>query len=730
MTQLQPAAPPPAPIALPLPPAPEEGELLNLGRLLGMIRRRLPIMAIIFGTITSLVFLWVIAQPRGYTAEASIALDTRRVNVQEIPNFVTGVTLDFPIVRTEVQVLQSWPLAAKVIQSLNMAEHPEYGNGQLGTLGRLAKSFKLPDFIQSLFAPGPGPALSMDELVNRFNSNLTVMTDGRSYVIRIQFRSLDPALASAVANQLVALYLSGQEEERVQTVKRINGWLNERAEELRTQVRRSELAVQQFREKNNLAELKGSSVSQQQIANLNNQLIIASAERAEKEARFRQIQQGRSSGNIASIAEVMNSPLIARLREQEVQVIRREAELNDRYGEKHPTMIAVRAERDDLRRKIDTEIAKIAQAIGAEADIARAREASLRGSLDVLQRQAAQANPAEVRLRELERDVDANRAVLDAFLTRIQEGATQENFVNPFARVVSPAQMPKYPDQPRRGLILMIASVIALAVAFVVAVLIDTFDRTARSTEQLERDVGVSCLGLVPRTGALARLGNRADLVLSQRSSPFAEAVRSIRAALTVSAIGAPPKVILLTSAMPGEGKSLIALSLARSAALEGARVLLIDCDFRTPAIARSLKVPGTNGLDDLLMHGQSAHSPIRTDQASGLHYIPTEPAPQKAQELLGGRLFAGLLKEVRRHYDLIILDCPPVATVSDSLLIAQQVDATLVVAQWRRTKTHMLTRAVRRLAQSHGRAVAIVLNRIDPGLFDRYTTGRRLSLD
>lgn len=730
MTQLQPAAPPPAALIPPPAPMQEENELFNVGRLFSLLRRRFLVMLIVFGTIVALAVLWVIAQPRGYTAEATVALDTRRVNVQEIPNFITGVTLDFPIVRTEVQVLQSWPLAAKVIQTLNIADHPEYARNQLGPFGRMARTLGLPDAIQGWFAPSSSPPMEMDELVNRFNGNLSVMTDGRSYVIRVQFRSVDPALASAVANRLVSLYLSGQEEERVQTVKRINGWLNERAEELRTQVRRSELAVQQFREKNNLAELRGASVSQQQIANLNNQLIIASAERAEKDARFRQIQQGRSSGNIASLGEVLNSPLVGRLREQEAQVIRREAELTDRYGEKHPTMIAVRAEREDLRRKIDSEIAKIAQAIGAEADIARAREASLRSSLETLQRQAAQANPAEVRLRELERDVDANRAVLDAFLTRIQEGATQENFVNPFARVVSPAQPPKYPDQPRRGLILVIAAIIAAAVAVVLAVILDEIDRTARSTEQLEREVGVACLGLVPRAGALLRSGGRADLVLTQRAGPFAEAIRSIRAALTVSSITSPPKVILMTSAVPNEGKSLLALSLARSAALDGARVLLIDCDLRTPALARNLKVPGTNGLDDLLIHGQTGTSPIRTDQASGLHYIPTEPAPQKAQELLSGRLFAGLLKEVRRHYDLVILDSPPATAVSDSLLIAQQADATLLVAQWRQTQTHMIARAVRRLVQSHSRAVGLVLNKIEPGLFDRYTDGRRLSLD
>lgn len=730
MTQLQPAAPPPAALLPPPRPQQEENELFNVGRLFSLLRRRFLVMVIVFGGILSLAVLWVIAQPRGYTAEATVALDTRRVNVQEIPNFITGVTLDFPIVRTEVQVLQSWPLAAKVIQSLNIAEHPEYSKNQLGPLGRMVKTLGLPEAVQDWFAPPPAPPLEMDELVNRFNGNLSVMTDGRSYVIRVQFRSVDPALASAVANGLVSLYLSGQEEERVQTVKRINGWLNERAEELRTQVRRSEIAVQQFREKNNLAELRGASVSQQQIANLNNQLIIASAERAEKDARFRQIQQGRSSGNIASLGEVLNSPLVGRLREQEAQVIRREAELTDRYGEKHPTMIAVRAEREDLRRKIDSEIAKIAQAIGAEADIARAREASLRGSLETLQRQAAQANPAEVRLRELERDVEANRAVLDAFLTRIQEGATQENFVNPFARVVSPAQPPKYPDQPRRGLILMIAGIVAAAVAFVLAVVLDAIDRTARSTEQLERDVGVACLGLVPRAGTLLRSGGRADLVLTQRAGSFAEAIRSIRAALTVSSITSPPKVILMTSAVPNEGKSLLALSLARSAAIDGARVLLIDCDLRTPALARNLKVPGTNGLADLLLHGQTGTSPIRTDQASGLHYIPTEAVPQKAQELLSSRLFAGLLKEVRRHYDLVILDSPPATTVSDSLLIAQQADATLLVAQWRQTQTHMITRAVRRLVQSHSRAVGLVLNKIEPGLFDRYIDGRRLSLD
>ncbi|KJV09594.1 hypothetical protein VZ95_10510 [Elstera litoralis] len=711
---------------MPLPPEQDGAGLLDLTRLLSIIRRRLPIMLAVFLTITATMLIWVTLQPKGYTAEASLALDTRRVNIQEIPNFVNAVTLDFPVVRTEVQVLQSWPLAAKVIQSLNMSEHPEYGN-RPGRLARIAEALPLPDSLRALFASEPKPPLDMDQMVNRFSNGLSVLTDGRSYVIRVQFRSSDPALAAAAANQLVTLYLSGQEDERVQTVKRINGWLNERAEELRTQVRRSELAVQQFRQQNNLSEMKGTSVSQQQISELSNQMILSAAERAEKEARLRQLQQSRSSGNIASIVEVMNSPLITRLREQEAQIIRREAELTDRYGEKHPTMIAVRAERDDLRRKIDAEIAKIAQAMSAEADIARVREASLRNNLDVLRRQAAQANPAEVRLRELERDVDANRAVLDAFLTRIQEGATQENFVNPVARFVSPAQIPKSPDQPRMGLTMVITIVIGGAIAFVLAVMADHFDRTVRSSEQLERDTGISCLGLVPRAG---RLGSRPDTVLNQRDGLFSEAIRSIRAALKVSSLGVPPKVILLTSAVAGEGKSLIALSLGRSAALDGMRVLLIDCDFRTPAVARGLKVPASNGLDHLLIHGASSGSPIRTDAASGLHYIPTEAAPHKSQELLGGRLFAGLLQEVRRHYDLIILDCPPLATVSDTVLITQLADATLVVTQWRKTKNHMLTRAVRRLAQGHSQAVALILNRIDPRLFDRYMNGRCLSLD
>jgi len=725
MSELQPIRQTAGQWLMPVPP--DHQAAFNHRELVAALRRRWLIIAAIMAVIITGGMLWLSMQVARYSAEAAIMLDSRKVVLRDIPNVLSGVSLDFPLVRGEVQVLQSWPLAARVVENLNIASHPEYAG--IGVRRSMLQQLGLDQFIPlGLFGMAPKPVArpTTEQIVGTFMRNLAVITDGRSYVIRVRFSSTDPALAAAVANEVARVYISEQIETKAVTLQKLNAWLIERTDELREKARMADLAVRRFRAENNLAEFKGTPVNQQQISDLSAQLIVAGSERAQKEARLRQVQQVAKTEEAGNIYEVLSSPLIQRLREQEAQVLRREAELNTRYGEKHPSIINVRAEVADLKQKISAEVQKIIQGIAAEADIARVREATLRSNLEVLKRQASAANPAEGRLAELEREAETSRKVLDAFLTRVKESSGQENFQGADVKIISTAQVPTSPTAPQRGMIMGITVGIAMVFGIGVAFLIDRLDDGVRSIEQLERRLGISCLGMVPKIGALRRLTSRlADIALSQRHSSFAEAVRSVRAALSISLPMGTPKVVLVTSPSGQEGKSLFALSLARSAALDGRKVLLIDCNLRNPAVADLLQAPSSNGLDSLIQTPTSQVKPIRVDGASGLHYIPTDPMKEKAHEALGSPVLRLLIEEARRRYEMIILDAPGLAEVSDSVLLLPHADAILVAVQWHKTSLRLIERAMRKLMYGHGRLLGLVITRVDGSTFARYLKGQ-----
>lgn len=688
----------------------------GLHEALAIIRRRLWLVAVMIGVGVTGMVGWLSVVTPLYTAESAVIIETRKLNTRELETIVGGILADFPVVRSEMAVLQSWPILARVVDALRLDMTVEQGGTQPSKPG-LKKRIKI---MLGLAKDEPDPQPTREEVALALLRNVTVVNDGRSYIIRVRVVDKNPSRAAAIANEVVKQYLDDQLENKVHTIQKLNVWLNERTEELRAKMVAAETAVQQHRERHNLIDAKPVMIMEQ-LPHLNSQLALAAAERAEKDARLRQAQAAARTGDASGATEVLSSLLIKNLREQESLVIRKIAELSERYGDKHPLMLAARQEQGQLRAQVNQEIAKIVAAATSDAEVARARESSLRASIDQLQRQISTANPAVVRLKELEREAETTKSTLDAYLARLNQTSSQDSFQRPDARLFAEATAPTIPTFPKKTLFLFIAGAASGLIGLVLAFFMDRLDDRVRSGDQLERRFSLPCLGLIPRA---SRWDDPAGEICDDPHSRFAEAVRSFRAVIGMASARGDVKVVLFTSALNGEGKTALAVSLARSAALDGEKVMLIDCNLRNPGVVAAINARSeAAGLAEL--SGGDPSRPVRVDPASGLHYIPAGLTRARPKEVLTSPAFRAVLAEARKRYDIVILDAPALTGGPDAGLLARLADAAVVVAQYRQTPMSILTKALQRLAFSQDRLVAFVLTKVDVAAFVRYQSGR-----
>jgi len=713
----------------------------ELGEMFKMLRRRRGIILGTIAIVTLAAVLLVFTLTPRYTAETALLLDTRKTNVIDLQAVMSGPQAEAAALRSEIDVLRSRQLAGKVIDKLGLMGDPNF-NDELKEKTGLAAL--IPEEVHTTIAGwlaqiGIGAKdkeltaeerreLTRARLIDKLLDHLVVANDNRSYTIKLLFTATDPALSQRIVNTVADLYLVEQLEAKFEATKRANNWLSERVQDLKQQVLASEQAVQQWREEHKLtaADARGTTVSTQQLGELNTQLIIASADRAQKESRLRQFQEQAKGGRIdVSAPEVAQSPLVAQLRAQETEIIRREADLSARYGDKHPAIINVRAELRDVRRQIGSEINKIIGGLAQEAESARIRERSLQTQLGELQNRAAQSNSAEVKLRELEREAQANRVLYESFLSRSKETAEQEDMQQADARVIARADLPIDPSFPNKKLFVALAFIGSALFGVLLAIVVERLDNGFRAAEQIEQVTGISGLGMVPAVPAAQRLSAPLEeFLLKKPSSAFAEAVRSVRTAILYSHVDKPPRAILVTSAVPEEGKSSLAVSLARSSAKAGQKVLLIDADLRRPRIHKVLRGHNDATLAELFANQKTAEEVLNIDEESGMHFICARTGMPNPQDLLGSQSMRDFIRSVSQHYDLVVVDSPPVLAASDAIVLSRIVDATVFVVRWEHTPRQVVLGALKQLQGVGGSIAGIVLTRVNVKKHARFGYG------
>jgi polysaccharide biosynthesis transport protein len=553
-----------------------------------------------------------------------------------------------------------------------------------------------------------------------------VQNDGKSYAISLFFTSLEPEKAAKIVNTWADQYLLDQLEVKFEATERANDWLSKRLAELKDKVAISDNAVVAAREKYNIVQTdEGETVTTRQLNEINTQLVLAQTERAQAEARLRRARElSRSKASLDAVGEVIASPLIQKLREQEAEVLRREAELASRYGDRHPAMINVRAEVRDTTRKIREEVDRIISSLENDLEVSRARENTLRQRLTEVEGQQTFVNRAQIQISQLEREAGANRTLYESFLNRFKQIYEQDDMQQSDARIIGRADVPERPSKPLRTLILGAAMVGSVLLGMFIVFLMEMLHNTFRTAIDVEKVSSLKSLAMVPKLQR-SHSKNVVGYIRSHLTSSYAESVRSVLTALQFTGTGGKPvQTIVVTSSVPGEGKSFFALSLANVAALGGKKVLMIDCDFRRPVIAGMLRVRAEHGLSDYLTGRSRLEDVIYHDKATGVDYCFAVHRSQVPQSLLSAPEMDIFLRIARERYDYIIIDTPPVMAVSDVIVLSPQADHVLYAVRYEKTPRRVLRTALRTFLHTVKIPTSTIMTQVDVMRHARYGYG------
>jgi succinoglycan biosynthesis transport protein ExoP len=671
-----------------------------------------------------------------YTATAAVLVDPQQNPVLDLRAMLSGLTTDGPELQTEVKLLTSRPFVARVMDELKLFDDPEF-NLALLPESEAPLKISLTEPLRKLMALVPrewliaaglheepvvileseAPRLAREKAIDRFLGGLVASTEGGTYLISIEYTAESPAKAALIANRLAEVYVDEQLKAKLFGADRTGIWLDERLATLAEEVRQAEQAVERFRAENNLigTEGGGTILNDQELTTLNSQLIQAKAELAERQAKLDLVRglRGRGQG-LDSVAEVVASPVIIQLRGQEIQMLRQEAELRGLYGERHPRMQELLVEKANIQAKIGIEIARIASVLQNDVDAVAARVATLEAQLGGLRERSTENRGAEVRLRELQRQADTSRNLYEAFLSRAKEMREQQEGADPDARVVALATPPNSPSTPGAKLFAAGGLVASGLVASLLALLIDRLDRGLRSAREVEASLGLGTLALVPRLDRLKRNQRPYQYLIDKPLSAYTEAIRGIYMALKLTNVDRAPKVILITSALPEEGKTTIAVSLAAFAARSHKRTLLIDLDVRHPSVHSELGWSVSHGLVEYLSGERPLADVIQHDLETGVHFLPVREQATNPTDLLESERLRALVEMARERYDYVIIDSAPLVSVTDSRLAALLADRTVFVIKWGDTVESAAQDGVQTLRDIGVDVAGAVLTQID----------------
>lgn len=672
------------------------------------------------GVLTLLTALFVSGLPPVYQATATILIESEEENVVSIEEVYGIPGANDHYFETQNRILQSRHLAEKVIDRLRIAEHPEY-DPALREPG-LLQSFlaRLP--LQSSSEPQPvNPRDLRNGLVGQFRGNLEVRPIRNSQLITIRFESTDPALTAEVSNTLAEVYIDSDLEGRLAMTDRATGSLIRQLAELKQNLEQSEQALQAFRDREKLIDVQGQGVgglTAQALNELTGQLVDVRRDRATAETAYRQIMalQGQPAAAYATIPAVLRDAGLQGVKGAKSAAERKVAELGKRYGPKHPKMIAAIAELGAAEQNLEQQTLNVVEALKKEYQVTLAKEADLNRAMSRTRRDMSEINRSAGRLIALERDVEANRGIYETFLSRYKETSAVSDIQSARARLVDPAVIPSGPAKPNKRRIIQLAFILSLFMAMLFAILIEALDNTLENARDVEDKLHLPALGILPRLKLKAKDPGALRYYSDNGQTPFAEHIRTLRSGLLLSDLDEKQKVILVTSAIASEGKSMTAVSLALSLGQMGQSVLLMDCDLRRPGIGRvfGLKA-GAAGLTHFMLGTHALPQVIYKLPREGISIVPAGDAPPNPLELLSSARLARGLDALRQKFDHIVIDSAPCVQVSDAVVLSRRVNQVIYVVKADATTLQLAEDGVKRLQKADAPLLGVVLNQVAP---------------
>jgi polysaccharide biosynthesis transport protein len=681
--------------------------------------------------VTSLAAYAAYQIPPRYTATARIlinpqsATETGANTANAARALFSGATGSRMSIYSEIEVMKSDQLIEKMIVTENLAADPEFNPAlQPGMFASLRDLTAVKWLIKSMsplssdLSDKERSERETKRIVDSVRKRMVIRPPGLANVVAIQFEMKNASKAARLANAFVHIYSEDRLSRAAKGAANTRLWLDSRIAELEENLSVSERKVAEFLAARRLDDNGSSPTIDRRVVELGKRLSTAQSELAEKRVRLRQLRKISASGKgLGSTLEVQRSSAVQRLRAQETNLIRRAAELDTRFGEKHPTMINLRAEVENTRKQIAAEEKRIVGALANELRVAQAAVASVRDQLQTVDIERAASNEDRVEFLQMRRDALSNRKLYEMFVAKSKQAEQTSSLKSDPVQMISPAKAPTHPSAPRKPLIIAFGFFISIGFGLALVLVIERMDGGFRSVTQVERVLREATLGVVPRIrGSERRRNSVHDIVYDDSHSPYVEAIRSLRTSLLVANADAPPKVVLVASSQSGDGKTSLAISLARlsaTASIEG-RVLLIDGDLRKPSVAPRIGANPTKGLIHLFSGEASLDEVIVTDDKSGLHVLPATLGTPNPPELLNSTHMRDLLAKLRSSYEMIIIDSPALAAVSDARVLAHYADTTIFVVRWEGTKQHAAIEAMKQLTTAGARIAGVVLQQVN----------------
>lgn len=681
----------------------------------------------IFGLtlLVSILALLVVSSMRPiYRATVTLLIEPGRSKIVSIEEVYSQGLIQREYYQTQVEILKSEDLARKVVQKLNLTEHPDYDPRRQsgGWLDMLTSN---PFETEDNEAPAASDVLK--SAIQSFRGNLSVQLVRNSQLAQVSFQSHDKELAAKVPNAIAETYIESDLEARMAMTQKASQWLRERMGDLKAKVDASEKALQEFRDRERIVDAKGVAMSgaSRQLEEFTRSLVEARQKRAEAETAYNMVQQiktGRFQANFDSIPAVLRSAIVQRMKEQEADADRRLSDAAKRYGPEHPRMIQATAELESAKENTRKQVEMVVASLAKDYEVARSNEAAVERALAQSKSDIQGLNRKEFQLGVLEREVQQNRNLYDMFVNRLKETSASGGLQATVARVVDPATPPSGPFAPNKNRIVVITALITLLLSAIIALILDRLSNTLNSTADVEDRLGIPSLGILQKIKGFSKKGFISELAFfNDTQSTFAEAVRTVRTAVLMSSLDDPHKVVVVTSSVPEEGKTTLSFNLA-CALGQVKKVLLVDGDLRRPKIGRLVgrdsKAPG---LADLVAGQAQLNQCVSFHERAGIHILPAGTVPPNPLELLSSRRFGDVIGKLKEAFDIVLLDSAPLQLVSDAQILSQFASAVIYVVKADSTPYQVAQNGLKKLRRVNAPVLGVVLNQLDLEKAEKY---------
>ena len=724
----RPAAPaaPQAPAAPPFVPSQEVADAPHLTDYLKVLHKRRWTAATAFLLVMASVTVYTFTATPIYEARTRLLIEAENPNVITFKEVIDEDQAKADYYQTQYNILQSRALARKTIESLKLWEHPlldrAAGKGKGFSASRLIGGAVglVTGMVSSAPAaaadsPGGEETEAQSRAIDALLDDLAISPIRNSRLVDLKFRSPDAALSTRIVNALAKNYIDQTLEYKFSASKEANDWLDGQLAEQRKEVEAAEAKLQAYREQHDAISLEDrQNIVVQKLTDLNAAVTKAKTERIQKEAMYKQLRAIESNpAALDTFPAILANSFIQQQKAELAQLQQQYTQLSEKFGEKHPEIVKTRSAIQNAQLKLQIEINKVVQGVRTEYQAALAQETSMSAALGQQKTEALSMNRKGIEYSVLERDMQSSKQLYENLMQRAKETSVSSELKSSNIRVIDRAERPRDAASPRKGLNLLLGLLSGMVLAIGLTFFFEYLDSRLKTPEEVKAHLGLPALGMVPALAPKSWKG-REPLIHIGVPPGFAEAFRTIRTNVLFSSAEEGSRALVITSTGPGEGKTTVACNLAIGFAQAGQRVLLIDADMRRPRVHDVFARRQEPGLSNVMVGNAKASQSVYKTGVPGLWLLAAGHLPPNPAELLGSQRFRDFVMSLKEHFDLILIDSPPVMAVTDAVIAAHAANGVVFVVGSEMTSRQAARAAVEHLEQGRVHFVGAILNRVD----------------